>query len=38
VVPHVLAALWHHYIRHYGVLTAMLPVGSLTRRPLSGQR
>jgi len=38
VVPHVLAALWHHYIRHDGVLTAMLPVGSLTRRPLSGQR
>ena len=38
VVPHVLAALWHHYIRHDGVLTAMLPGGSLTRRPLSGQR
>jgi len=38
VVPHVLAALWHHYIRHDGVLTAMLPAGSLTRRPLSGQR
>jgi len=28
VVPHVLAALWHHYIRHDGVLTAMLPGGS----------
>ncbi len=38
VVPHVLAALWHHYIRHDGVLTAMLPGGSLTGRPLSGQR
>ena len=38
VVPHVLAALWHHYIRHDGVLTAMLPGGSLSRRPLSGQR
>ena len=25
VVPHVLAALWHHYIRRDGVLTAMLP-------------
>ena len=38
VVPHVLAALWHHYIRHDGVLTAMLPGGPLTRSPLSGQR
>jgi len=38
VVPHVLAALWHHYIRRDGVLTAMLPGGSLSRRPLSGQR
>src|SRR6266550_3570696 len=38
VVPHVLAALWHHYIRRDGVLTAMLPGGPLTRRPLSGQR
>jgi len=38
VVPHVLAALWHHYIRHDGVLTAMLPGGSLSRRQLSGQR
>jgi len=25
VVPHVLAALWHHYIRRDGVLIAMLP-------------
>jgi cytochrome b561 len=25
VVPHVLAALWHHYIRGDGVLAAMLP-------------
>ena len=38
LVPHVLAALWHHYIRRDGVLTAMLPGGSLTRRPLGGQR
>jgi len=38
VVPHVLAALWHHYIRRDGVLTAMLPGGSLTGRPLGGQR
>ena len=38
LVPHVLAALWHHYIRRDGVLTAMLPGGSLSRRPLGGQR
>ena len=38
VVPHVLAALWHHYIRRDGVLTAMLPGASLSRRQLSGQR
>jgi cytochrome b561 len=29
VVPHVLAALWHHYIRRDGVLTAMLPANAL---------
>ena len=38
VVPHVLAALWHHYIRRDGVLTATLPGASLSRRQLSGQR
>ena len=33
VVPHVLAALWHHYIRRDGVLTAMLP----GRRVIAGK-
>jgi cytochrome b561 len=31
VVPHVLAALWHHYIRRDGVLIAMLPQASVIR-------
>jgi len=37
VVPHVLAALWHHYIRRDGVLTAMLPGNAViaTRSPVA---
>jgi cytochrome b561 len=31
VVLHVMAALWHHYIRRDGVLTAMLPGKTVSR-------
>src|SRR5262249_3190979 len=36
VVPHVLAALWHHYTRRDGVLIAMLPQAWVIRAMPAG--
>jgi hypothetical protein len=36
VVPHVLAALWHHYIRRDGALIAMLPQAWVIRAKPAG--
>jgi hypothetical protein len=36
VVPHVLAALWHHYIRRDGALIAMRPQAWVIRAKPAG--